>query len=113
MNCPHSDTGWCLDCVKDMHDEPVLLWESEEPHAIVKVEFTGKRCNEVWIHSDTFGCPDDAVDHAKLISRGHPLDMVLEWCYESKSVPPWIHDAAAKLLNRGSLAHGFHDDQSS
>ena len=21
MNCDHSDTGWCLDCVKRMHDQ--------------------------------------------------------------------------------------------
>ncbi len=21
MNCDHSDEGWCLDCVKQMHDE--------------------------------------------------------------------------------------------
>ena len=21
MNCDHSDTGWCLDCVKAQHDE--------------------------------------------------------------------------------------------
>lgn len=21
MNCPHSDEGWCLDCVKKLHDE--------------------------------------------------------------------------------------------
>ena len=21
MNCPHSSDGWCLDCVKAMHDE--------------------------------------------------------------------------------------------
>lgn len=21
MNCGHSDTGWCLDCVKEMYDE--------------------------------------------------------------------------------------------
>jgi hypothetical protein len=21
MNCPHSDTGWCLDCVGAMHKE--------------------------------------------------------------------------------------------
>ena len=21
MNCAHSETGWCLECVKDLHDE--------------------------------------------------------------------------------------------
>lgn len=21
MNCPHSDSGWCLECVKEMRDE--------------------------------------------------------------------------------------------
>lgn len=21
MNCSHSETGWCLDCVKELHDE--------------------------------------------------------------------------------------------
>ena len=24
MNCGHSGTGWCLDCVKDMYDENEL-----------------------------------------------------------------------------------------
>ncbi len=25
MNCAHSETGWCLECVKKMHDEMELL----------------------------------------------------------------------------------------
>lgn len=25
MNCLHSDSGWCLECVKAMHDEYEML----------------------------------------------------------------------------------------
>lgn len=87
-----------------------VIWESEEPHAIVRVDGAGPAVHNVWIHSDTFVRAKDAIEHAKNISKGHPLEMLLEWCYECKQAPPWIHDAAAKLLNRGSLAHGYHDD---
>ena len=94
-----------------MSDALLTLWESEDPDALVRVNVVNASGYEVWIHSDTFVRPDDAVEHAKNISKGHPLEMVLEWCYDNAMAPPWIHDAAAKLLNRGSLAHGFHAEQ--
>ena len=25
MNCDHSDDGWCLDCVKELHDKPTIF----------------------------------------------------------------------------------------
>jgi len=86
-----------------------VAWESQEPDAIVRVEVVGSIGYEVWIHSDTFVKPDDATEHARQISKGHPLESVLKWCYESTDVPPEIHDAAAKMLNAGSMAHGFHE----
>jgi len=61
---------------------------------------------EVWIHSDTFVDPQEAIDHARNISKGHPLDAILAYCNASDDVPPEIHDAAAKMLNVGSLCHG-------
>lgn len=87
-----------------------VVWEAREPDAIVRVEYDGPYLHSVWIHSDTFVKREDAIEHAKNISKGHPLEMLLKWCHESKQVPPWIHDSAAKLLNEGSLAHGYHED---
>jgi len=34
MNCDHSDEGWCLDCVKQMHDE--LERERDEARTAAK-----------------------------------------------------------------------------
>lgn len=89
-----------------------ITWESQEPDAVVRVEMVNAIGYEVWIHSDTFVDPHDAIEHARNISKGHPLETILKFCHESlHRVPPLIHDAAAKMLNTGSLCHGFHDSE--
>jgi hypothetical protein len=82
-----------------------IVWQSLEPAATVMVQTILGVGYEVWIHSDTFTDPHEAIEHAKRISNGSPLESILQWCYKSKHVPPEIHDAAAKLLNTASLAH--------
>ena len=44
--------------------------------------------------------PTDAIRQAD-------AKYVLEWCYQSPSVPSNIHDLAARALDQPSLAHGF------
>jgi len=83
-----------------------ITWESQDPDAIIRVEIINAIGYEVWIHSDTFVDPQEAIDHARNISKGHPLDAILAYCNASDDVPPEIHDAAAKMLNVGSLCHG-------
>jgi hypothetical protein len=45
MNCDHSDSGWCLDCVKKLHDE----WEERFTDAVSNVRFqhSAEECKAV------------------------------------------------------------------
>ena len=89
-----------------------ITWESQEPDAVVRVEMVNAIGYEVWMHSDTFVDPHEAIEHARRVSKGHPLEVVLKFCHESLNrVTPLVHDAAAKLLNAGSLCHGHHESK--
>lgn len=44
MNCDHSEEGWCLDCVKKMHDE----WEERcEKASEVRFQHNANECKAV------------------------------------------------------------------
>ena len=49
-----------------------ITWESQEPDAIVRVEMVNSIGYEVWIHSDTFVDPHEAIGHARNISKAQP-----------------------------------------
>ena len=39
MNCNHQDEGWCLDCVKEMHDSSKMIIKAMRkfmPHVTAK-----------------------------------------------------------------------------
>ena len=46
---------------------------------------------------------DTSVPMAKML-------MFIREIYRAEDSPAWAHDAAAKLLGRSSLAHGFDDN---
>ena len=49
MNCSHSDSGWCLECVKKLYDEAEHLremWSDASPVLYAVDEFLAGRIDE-------------------------------------------------------------------
>lgn len=67
MNCGHSDTGWCLDCVREQWDE--LQHTSD---ALASLAYTAERCADLIVSvSDRYDL-DVAVESAKDFLAGRP-----------------------------------------
>lgn len=65
MNCMHSEDGWCLDCVKEMHDE------SERLHREDSAGFA-----EVWKElTDVMAALSLARKYAADQQKKHPIGL--------------------------------------
>ena len=94
MNCDHSDDGWCLDCVKKLHDEKEVAPEPRYQHTEAELRYV----------ADILAALNKAPDKGS--SVGVEGEMELFWCDrvmgvigldDSDNLQSWVYYPAANV----------------
>lgn len=105
MNCPHSEDGWCLDCVKEMHDsyEEIIAEYREDGTPIPSrpTAWACKTCGKVdWDDTRQQLAKPEHVSY-----RGFDIGSC-----KGKMVPLYSEDAIRKAMDEKYNAEGKQPD---